>query len=62
MLEGYSNPNWVTSVGDNKSTFGWVFTLGGGAISWASKKQSCISHLTMKSEFIALVSAGKEAE
>ena len=54
VLEGYSDTNWVTSVGDNKSTFGWIFTLGGGAISWASKKQSCISHSTMESEFIAL--------
>uniref|UniRef100_A0A2N9H5D4 Reverse transcriptase Ty1/copia-type domain-containing protein n=1 Tax=Fagus sylvatica TaxID=28930 RepID=A0A2N9H5D4_FAGSY len=62
MLEGYSDANWVTSVGDNKSTSGWIFTLGGGAISWASKKQSCISHSTMESEFIALASAGKEAE
>ena len=62
VLEGYSYANWVTSVGDNKSTSSWIFTLGGGAISWASKKQSCISHSTMESEFIALASAGKEAE
>uniref|UniRef100_A0A2N9G9K8 Reverse transcriptase Ty1/copia-type domain-containing protein n=1 Tax=Fagus sylvatica TaxID=28930 RepID=A0A2N9G9K8_FAGSY len=62
VLEGYSNANWVTNVGDNKSTFGWIFTLGGGAISWSSKKQSCISHSTMESEFIALALAGKEAE
>jgi hypothetical protein len=62
VLEGYSDANWMTSVGDNKSTSGWIFTLGGGAISWPSKKQSCISHSTMESEFIALASAGKEAE
>uniref|UniRef100_A0A2N9GK43 Reverse transcriptase Ty1/copia-type domain-containing protein n=1 Tax=Fagus sylvatica TaxID=28930 RepID=A0A2N9GK43_FAGSY len=62
VLEGYSDANWVTSVDDNKSTSGWIFTLGGGAISWASKKQSCISHLTMESEFIALALTGKEAE
>ncbi len=62
MLEGYLDANWMTSVGDNKSTSGWIFTLGGGAISWPSKKQSCISHSTMDSEFIALASAGKEVE
>jgi hypothetical protein len=62
VLEGYSNANWVTNVGDNNSTSGWIFTLSGGAISWASKKQSCISHLTLESEFIALASATKEAE
>nr|GEV58974.1 zinc finger, CCHC-type [Tanacetum cinerariifolium] len=41
---------------------GWVFLLGGGAISCASKKQTCITGLTMESEFIALDVAGKEAE
>ena len=62
VLEGYSDANWVTSVGDNKSTSGWIFTLGVGAISWGSKKQSYISHSTMESEFIALASAVKEAK
>ena len=38
VLEGYSDVNWVTNVGDNKSMSDWIFTLGGGAISWASKK------------------------
>ncbi|GJW99131.1 zinc finger, CCHC-type containing protein [Tanacetum coccineum] len=40
---------------------GWVFLLGGGAISWASKKQTCITTSTMKSEFMALAASGKEA-
>ena len=62
MLEGYSDASWITSVSDNKSTFGWIFTLGGGSDSWASKKQMCISHSTMELEFIALVIADKEAE
>ncbi|KAJ9545320.1 hypothetical protein OSB04_025027 [Centaurea solstitialis] len=29
---------------------------------WASKKQTCITHSTMKAEFIALAAARKEAE
>jgi hypothetical protein len=62
VLEGYSDASWITSTSDNKSTSGWVFTLGGCAISWASKKQTCISHSTMESEFIALAAAGKEAK
>ena len=62
MLEGYSDASWITSESDNKSTSGWIFTLGRGAISWASKKQMCISHSTMESEFIALAAAGKEVE
>ncbi|GJX15390.1 zinc finger, CCHC-type containing protein [Tanacetum coccineum] len=47
---------------DNSSTSGWVFLLGGGAISWASKKQTCITGSTMESKFVALAAAGKEAE
>ncbi|GKD74041.1 hypothetical protein Tco_1332323 [Tanacetum coccineum] len=39
-----------------------VFLLGGGTISWASKKQTCIIGSTMESEFVALAAAGKEAE
>nr|GEZ50738.1 zinc finger, CCHC-type [Tanacetum cinerariifolium]GEZ50753.1 zinc finger, CCHC-type [Tanacetum cinerariifolium] len=47
---------------DSSSTSIWVFLLGGGAISWAFKKQTCITSSTMESEFVALVVAGKEAE
>ena len=62
VLEGFSDASWITSAPDNKSTSGWIFTLEGAAISWASKKQTCISHSTMEAEFIALAYAGKEVE
>ena len=62
ILEGYTDASWISNLGDNLSTTGWVFTLGGGAISWGSKKQTCISHSTMEAEFIALAATGKEAE
>ena len=58
VLEGYSDASWITSVSDNKSTSGWIFTLGGGVISWALKKQTCISHSTMELEFLALATEG----
>ncbi|KAK4390233.1 Retrovirus-related Pol polyprotein from transposon TNT 1-94 [Sesamum angolense] len=44
------------------STSGYVFTLGGGAISWKSAKQTCIARSTVESEFIALELASQEAE
>ena len=62
MMEGYSDASWMTSSSDNKFKSRWIFSLGGGAISWASKKQTCISHSTMESEFIAIAAASKEAE
>ncbi|GJV26857.1 zinc finger, CCHC-type containing protein [Tanacetum coccineum] len=62
VLEGYSDASWINHVEDSSSTSGWVFLLGGGAISWASKKQTCITGSTMESEFIALAVASKEEE
>lgn len=62
VLEGYTDASWISNTEDNSSTSGWVFLLGGGAISWASKKQTCITSSTMESEFVALAAAGKEAE
>ncbi|GKD81641.1 zinc finger, CCHC-type containing protein, partial [Tanacetum coccineum] len=51
MLEAYSDASWINHVEDSSSTSGW-----------ASKKQTCITGSTMKSEFVALVVAGKESE
>ena len=54
ILEGYSDSNWISNVKDSKSHSGYVFTLGGGAVSWKSSKQTVIARSTMESEFIAL--------
>nr|GFB17914.1 zinc finger, CCHC-type [Tanacetum cinerariifolium] len=62
MLEAYSDASWINHVEDLSFTSGWVFLLRGGAILWASKKQTCITGSTMKSEFVALAAAGKEVE
>nr|GEY35627.1 zinc finger, CCHC-type [Tanacetum cinerariifolium] len=61
-LEGYTDASWISNTEDNSSINGWVFLLGGGAISWASKKQTCIIGSTIESEFVALAAAGKEAK
>ncbi|GJT75030.1 zinc finger, CCHC-type containing protein [Tanacetum coccineum] len=62
VLEGYTYASWISNTKDNSSTSGWVFLLGGSAISWASKKQTCITSSIIESEFVALVVASKEAE
>ncbi|GJX63152.1 hypothetical protein Tco_0296052 [Tanacetum coccineum] len=62
FVVGKLNASWINNTEDNASTSGWEFLLGGGEISWASKKQTCITSSTMESEFVALAAAGKEAE
>nr|GEX31215.1 zinc finger, CCHC-type [Tanacetum cinerariifolium] len=61
-LEAYSDASWINHVEDSSFTSGWVFLLGGCAISWASKKKTCITGSTMESEFVALAATGKEAK
>ncbi|GJW59004.1 zinc finger, CCHC-type containing protein [Tanacetum coccineum] len=61
-VEAYSDPSYINHVEDLSSTSGWVFRLRGGVISWASKKQTCITSSTIEYEFVALATDGKEAE
>ncbi|GJY38718.1 zinc finger, CCHC-type containing protein [Tanacetum coccineum] len=45
----------ISNTEDNSSTSKWVFLLGGGAISWASKKQTCITgSIKRNSEFVGV--------
>ncbi|GJR27154.1 hypothetical protein Tco_1103386 [Tanacetum coccineum] len=62
VLEGYTDASWITDQEDYASTSEWIFTLGGGAVSWGSKKQSCLTDSTMTAEFVPLESFCKEAE
>jgi hypothetical protein len=38
VLEGYSDANWISSIDQIYATSGYVFTLGGGIVSWRSCK------------------------
>ncbi|GKB36348.1 zinc finger, CCHC-type containing protein [Tanacetum coccineum] len=62
VLDGYTDSSWISNTEDNSFISGWIFLLGGGAISWAFKKQTCITGSIIESEFVALEAAGKEAE
>ena len=37
-IVGYCDADWGSDVVDRKSYSGYLFTLGGGAISWRCKK------------------------
>ncbi|XP_070047410.1 secreted RxLR effector protein 161-like [Nicotiana tomentosiformis] len=62
VIKGYSDANWITGSSETKSTSGYVFTIGGGAVSWKSSKQTCIARSTIEFEFIALDKAGEKVE
>ena len=58
---GYSDADWAGDIDDRRSTSGYVFSMSGGAISWRSKRQTCVSLSTAEAEYIALASAAQEA-
>ena len=60
-LSGYSDADFASDIADRKSTMGYVFTLGGTAITWASRKQQAISTSTTEAEYVGLCNAAKEA-
>ncbi|KAI4308639.1 hypothetical protein L6164_031695 [Bauhinia variegata] len=62
VLEGFCDANWVLDNDEVSCTSGYVFTLGGGVISWKSTKQTCIAKSIIESEFTALELAGQEAK
>lgn len=62
ILEEYSDANWIPNSDETKTTNGFVFILGGGAITWKLAKQTIIARLTMESEFFALELVVNEAE
>ncbi|KAJ6833977.1 uncharacterized protein M6B38_337145 [Iris pallida] len=62
VVEGFSDASWFSEVESERSTGGYIFTMGGAAISWKSKKQTMLSRSSMKSEFFVLDTAAEKAE
>jgi len=50
-LVGFSDSDWGDDRDDRKSTSGYVFTMGGTAISWKSKKQGVVALSSTEAEY-----------
>ena len=62
VLEGYSDANWISDADEIKATSGYIFTFGGAAISWRSRKKTILTRSTMEAELVALDLTTIEAE
>jgi hypothetical protein len=62
VLEGYNDANWISDLNELYATSGYVFTLGGAAVSWRSCKQTILMRSTMEAELTALDTATVEAD
>ena len=50
-LSGYTDADWAGSPYDRRSTSGYSFTLGSGAVSWSSKKQPTVALSSTEAEY-----------
>jgi hypothetical protein len=62
VLEGYSDANWISDVNELYATSGYVFTLGGAAVSWRSCKQTILMRSTMEAKLTTLDTATVKAD
>jgi hypothetical protein len=60
-LIGYSDADWGSTDCTRRSTSGYVYMFGRGAVSWSSKRQASVAVSTTEAEYMALSHAIREA-
>jgi hypothetical protein len=60
--EGYNDSNWISDVDEIKATSGYIFTFGGAAVSWRSRKQTILTKSTMEAELVEIEATIIEVE
>eukprot|EP00252_Welwitschia_mirabilis_P028029 TRINITY_DN992_c0_g1_i5.p1 TRINITY_DN992_c0_g1~~TRINITY_DN992_c0_g1_i5.p1 ORF type:complete len:816 (+),score=171.97 TRINITY_DN992_c0_g1_i5:277-2448(+) len=59
-LQGFVDANFAADLDSRRSTTGYAFTFGGGAVSWLSRLQPIVTLSTTEAEYVALTEACKE--
>jgi hypothetical protein len=52
-IVGYTDTDFAGDIDDRKYTSGYIFLFRGIAVSWLSKKQSCVAKSTMEAKYIS---------
>jgi hypothetical protein len=60
QVHGYTDVDWADNVSDKRSTSGFMFSFGSGAISWSSKKQPTIALSSTEAEYRGVAIAACE--
>ena len=59
-LQGYADSDMAGDRDSSRSTTGYVFTVGGTAVSWISRLQRVVALSSAEAEYVALTEASKE--
>lgn len=60
-IHGYSDADWGGDKDTRRSTTGYVFMLGTGALSWGSRLQATVALSSAEAEYMAACAAVQEA-
>jgi hypothetical protein len=60
-LTGFADASYANDPATRRSHTGYVFMLGGAAVAWRSKRQSCVTLSTTEAEYVALCHAAVTA-
>lgn len=60
-LQGYTDADWAGDLDTRRSTSGYIFNVGSGAISWSSKRQPTVALSSCEAEYMGQTQATKEA-
>ena len=60
-VKGYTDSDYAGDLDKRRSTSGYVFTLAGGAVSWRSRLQDCVTQSTTEAEYVGTSEASKES-
>uniref|UniRef100_A0A3Q7EW66 Reverse transcriptase Ty1/copia-type domain-containing protein n=1 Tax=Solanum lycopersicum TaxID=4081 RepID=A0A3Q7EW66_SOLLC len=59
-LQGFVDADLSGDVDLRKITSGYIYTIGGTAVSWMSTLQKCVSFSSSEVEYVPIAEAGKE--
>ena len=60
-LVGFVDSDYAGDEDDRKSTSGYTFMIGGGAVSWSSKKQPIVTLSTTEAEYVSAANGATQA-
>ena len=59
-VQGYVDSDLAGDIDSRRSTTGYIFTIGGTAVSWISRLQKVVALSTTEAEYVAATEAAKE--